>query len=132
MDQTRIHFERLVTTIKTLRSEAGCPWDKKQTTASLKKYLVEEFEEILLAIENHDPDNLCEELGDFLYLIIMLSEIHDESGQFALEDVIRNVDAKLIRRHPHVFGGKPISDSKTLRNQWRKIKEAEKAAKKNS
>jgi len=121
MDQTRINFERLVTTIKTLRSEAGCPWDKKQTTASLKKYLVEEFEEILLAIENHDADNLCEELGDFLYLIIMLSEIHDESGQFALEDVIRNVDAKLIRRHPHVFGGKPISDSKTLRNQWRKI-----------
>ena len=106
--------------------ENGCPWDKKQTTASLKKYLIEEFNEIIEAIDNQDPRNLCEELGDFLYLIVMISEINKQSGSFSLQDVIQSINDKLIRRHPHVFSDVTIDDEKTLRKQWEEIKKSEK------
>ena len=83
-------FARLLGIMDDLR--AKCPWDKKQTTESLKRYLVEEFGEIIEAIDNNDPRNLCEELGDFLYLIIMVSEINHQNGTFSLDDVVRSID----------------------------------------
>jgi len=129
MKKKSTEFDSLIETVKTLRGEKGCPWDKKQTIDSLRKYLVEEFGEILQAIDNKDNLNLCEELGDFLYLIVMISEINEENGNFSLEDIIGGINEKLIRRHPHVFSGTPIEDEAALRKQWDKIKAAEKAEK---
>jgi len=116
----------LVDTIKTLRGEEGCPWDKRQSSSSLLKHLKSECEELILAINNNDHINICEELGDLLYLIVMISEIHNDEGQFQLSDVIRTVNEKLIRRHPHVFAGKPYENEEQLAAQWKAIKAEEK------
>ena len=131
MSQTNSSFNALVQTVQQLRSENGCPWDKKQTTRSLKKYLMEEYGEIINAIDNEDPDNLCEELGDFLYLILMIAEISKDEGKFTLEEVVRRIDEKLIRRHPHVFGNRQDLNEEQLRRQWTAIKENEKTNKNN-
>jgi len=126
----QIHpLDRLRRTVKTLRSPAGCPWDRKQTVTSLKKHLQEECDEIIAAIDKNDPENLCEELGDFLYLIVMLAEISRDQQQFALEDVIDSIDEKLIRRHPHVFEKYADLDESELKTQWERIKQHEKANK---
>ena len=130
MKNTVEKFETLLQTVRALRGQNGCPWDQKQTTGSLKKYLVEEFEEILEAVENNDLKNLCEELGDFLYLIVMMAEINRETETFSLDHVLEGVNEKLIRRHPHVFSGTTVADETALRKQWEKIKAAEKGEKK--
>lgn len=127
MNEISTNFETLIKTIKALRGKQGCPWDKKQSTESLRKYLIEEFDEILQAIDGKDLQNLSEELGDFLYLIIMISEINEDDGTFSLKDVIDGINEKLIRRHPHVFAGTVVKDEKELRKQWNEIKAAEKA-----
>ncbi|MBE0585458.1 MAG: nucleotide pyrophosphohydrolase [Desulfofustis sp.] len=129
MEKTLSHFNDLVATIHRLRDESGCPWDRRQTTDSLVKYLNEEFCEITAAIEQGDRDNLCEELGDFLYLIIMLAEINAEEHFFTLDDVLITIRDKLVRRHPHVFAGAPLLDEEALTEQWRQIKAQEKAGK---
>lgn len=116
----------LIETIRTLRSEKGCPWDKRQTTESLVKYFNEEFTELMDAIQNQDYPNICEESGDLLYLIVMLSEISKESGQFQFSDVIHHVNQKLIRRHPHVFKDQPCKSEEELAKQWQEIKADEK------
>ena len=126
MTRINAHFHSLISTVRQLRSDQGCPWDRKQTTASLKKHLVEEFDEIIAAIDHDDPENLCEELGDFLYLIVMIGEINRENGSFTIEEVIETVNRKLIRRHPHVFSSKKDLDEKELRRQWNAIKKKEK------
>lgn len=123
-------FDRLVGVVEALRAPHGCPWDKKQTTQSLRKYLSEEFQEIVSAIDSDDRPNLCEELGDFLYLIVMIAEINKEENHFTLESVISSITEKLIRRHPHVFSEKQDLDEETLRKQWLKIKDLEKSNKK--
>ncbi len=125
-------FISFLETIRTLRGEQGCPWDRKQTTESLKKYLVEEFGEIIEAIDRNDPDNLCEELGDFLYLIVMLGEINKDEGLFSVDTIIDSINDKLIRRHPHVFGSRKELDDKELRQQWQAIKESEKSRNNNT
>lgn len=117
----------LVTTIRKLRGKNGCPWDRKQTIESLARYLNEELEEIIQAIDTNDFDNLCEELGDFLYLILMLAQISEENKKFTLADIINGINQKLIRRHPHVFGDAVVTDEKALRKQWHRIKAEEKA-----
>jgi len=119
----------LIETVRILRSEEGCPWDRRQTTESLKNCLREECEEILMAINNEDDANLAEELGDFLYLIVMISRINQENGTFTLSDVIDGINNKLVRRHPHVFAGVTINDEEELRQQWNQIKTAEKIKK---
>jgi tetrapyrrole methylase family protein/MazG family protein len=117
----------LVTTIRKLRGKNGCPWDRKQTIESLARYLNEELEEIIQAIDTNDFDNLCEELGDFLYLILMLAQISEENKKFTLADIINGINQKLIRRHPHVFGDAVVTDEIALRKQWHRIKAEEKA-----
>jgi tetrapyrrole methylase family protein / MazG family protein len=122
-------FKKLVNIIKKLRSESGCPWDKRQTIASLTKYLQEEFDELLLAIAKNDMDNLCEEAGDMMFLIVMLAEINSEQKVFEITDVLDSINEKLIRRHPHVFAGVQVKDEEALRKQWQEIKEKEKLKK---
>ena len=121
----------LLNTITQLRGENGCPWDKKQTPATLKKYLQEECAEIIAAIDKDDPHNLCEELGDFLYLILMIAEISREDGGFGIAEVINSCREKLIRRHPHVFTSVRTLDEHELRQQWSEIKRLEKNQRKN-
>lgn len=116
----------LCDTIATLRGSHGCPWDKKQTCNSLMKHLQSECEELLTAIKNDDPNNICEELGDLLYIIIMISEINKDLGLFQLADVIRAINEKLVRRHPHVFAGQAYENEEELAAQWQAIKAKEK------
>ncbi len=126
MNHKKPDILELLATIKTLRSENGCPWDKRQTAESLTIYFHEELHELLEAIRNQDYPNICEELGDLLYLIIMTSEISRENRQFHFPDVIRHINPKLIRRHPHVFAGKKYKNDAELTKQWQEIKAAEK------
>ncbi len=120
------HLSELITIIKTLRGDNGCPWDKKQTSQTLTKYIREETEELLEGIANNDSQNICEELGDVLYLILMVSEIHSEKDDFTIADVINTVSEKLVRRHPHVFTDLEMKDEAELTALWNKIKKEEK------
>jgi len=129
MDKHSNLLTELIVTISTLRGENGCPWDKKQTAESLVKYVNSECEELIEAIEKKDIQNICEELGDVLYLVIMLSEIYQSQGEFSLNDVVRTINEKLIRRHPHVFANKTYKSEEELALQWQAIKAAEKSKK---
>lgn len=123
------HFALLLHTIRSLLGPDGCPWDRKQTTLSLRKYLTEEFAEVLAAIDSNDSDNLCEELGDLLFLLILMAEINARDTTFTLQDVIQTINAKMIRRHPHVFGKGKKGTDEELEKQWEAIKTEEKGEK---
>ena len=129
MTKTNSNLQALINTISTLRSGQGCPWDKKQTPDSILKYLNSETEELITAIENNDTENTCEELGDVLYLLIMIATYYNEKGIFDFSTVIQTVNEKLIRRHPHVFAGKTYKDEADLDRQWQEIKSIEKQKK---
>lgn len=108
-----------------LRGPAGCPWDKQQTHQSLKKYLLEETEEVLAAIDAEDPDQLAEELGDLLLQIFMHAQIAEEEGYFTMEDVLYSLNDKMIRRHPHVFGDRQANSVEEVKKIWAEIKQKE-------
>lgn len=116
-------------TIETLRSDHGCPWDRRQTPLTLKKHVEAECAELLAAIDNNDHENTLEELGDLLYLLMMITRMHEEQGHFDFAQVIAGINAKLIRRHPHVFAGQPYENDEQLRAQWQAIKDQEKREK---
>lgn len=122
-------FEELTAIMETLRSEHGCPWDKEQTHESLKPCLTEESGEVLEAIDNQDMENLCEELGDLLFQVMMHSQIAKEHGAFTIEDVVDGVCEKMIRRHPHVFGNVTVNSPEEGLALWNAIKKQEKAKK---
>lgn len=119
-------FSRLVDIITRLRSENGCPWDRKQTAASLKKYLLEECGELTEAIDLEIADHIREETGDLFYILILLTLIHEDQGLFSLEQVLDGISEKMIRRHPHVFSGRRTGNENELRQQWEDIKSNEK------
>src|SRR5215210_5910156 len=96
-------FARLVEIVATLRSPDGCPWDREQTIASLRPYVLEETYEVLEAIDRQDHDSLREELGDILFEAVFLAQLESEAGHFDIADAVRGVADKLVRRHPHVF-----------------------------
>ena len=96
-------FDRLVEIMRALRAPDGCPWDREQTIASLRPFVLEETYELLEAIEHGTPDNLREELGDYLYEAVFLAQISEEAGAFTIADAIDAICEKLVRRHPHVF-----------------------------
>lgn len=123
-------FDEFVTTIAALRAENGCPWDRKQTHESLKECLTEEAGEVLAAIDNQDDENLCEELGDLLLQVVMHAQIAAEENRFTIEDVVRGVNEKMIRRHPHVFGDEKVESVEEGLNLWEQIKKQEKERKK--
>ena len=122
-------LDELVKITEKLRSESGCPWDRKQTYESLKPCLEEECGEVLTAIENGDMDNLCEELGDVLFLLVMESQIAKENGAFTMDDVVAGVCEKMVRRHPHVFGDAKAGTVEEGLKLWNEIKKQEKQEK---
>ncbi|UTR16658.1 nucleoside triphosphate pyrophosphohydrolase [Salipaludibacillus sp. LMS25] len=122
-------FSTLRHVIKTLRGPNGCPWDKKQTHQSLKKYLLEETYEVLDAIDENDDDHLAEELGDVLLQVLLHAQISEDEGYFNMEDVIRSLTEKMIRRHPHVFGDKTANNAEEVVTNWEEIKQQEKIEK---
>ena len=119
-------FEELMSVVETLRSEQGCSWDRKQTFESLKPCLLDEAREVAEAVDKQDMNNLCEELGDVLFNMLIYSQIAKENGYFDLKDVVDGVCEKMIRRHPHVFGDpKSLSAEESL-DLWNDIKKQEK------
>jgi len=109
-----------------LLAPGGCPWDRKQTHRTLLKYLHEEALEVARAVKKNDWENLKEELGDVLLQVVFHSALAEREGRFKLSGVIQTVNAKLVRRHPHIFGGQKLSTPAQVLVQWRKIKKAEK------
>jgi len=120
-----INTSELISIIKRLRSPQGCPWDREQTPSDIGKYILEEAYEVADALENKNPQNVKEELGDLFFQILFLAEIYDEKEMFSIDDVIAGSKEKMIRRHPHVFGDKKIDSVEQVKRTWQKIKEAE-------
>jgi MazG family protein len=125
-------FDRLVEIMRALRAPDGCPWDREQTHASLRPFVLEETYEVLDAIEAGDPATLREELGDFLYEAVFLAQISEEAGQFSIGDAVQAICDKLVRRHPHVFArdtadGVPLSSQQVI-EKWETMKARERAA----
>ena len=115
-------------TIARLRAPDGCPWDREQTHQSLRANLLEETYEVLASLDAEDEDKLCEELGDLLMQIAMHVQIATEEGSFRFADVIRGIDAKLKRRHPHVFGNLSVESTTDVLRNWEAIKAAERSS----
>ena len=126
-------FERFEKIVKKLRGEDGCPWDRVQTHESLKPTCIEEAAEVICGInvlnESGDPDNLKEELGDLLLQVVMHAAIAEEEGYFTMDDVIRGVSEKMIRRHPHIFGTESVDSAEEVLHNWEEIKRLEKNGK---
>ena len=118
---------RFMNIVNQLRSEKGCPWDRKQSPLSLKRYILEETHELLDAIDADDHQHVKEELGDLLYLIILLAQIHSEKQFFNMSEVIEAISAKMVRRHPHVFQDEQFDSEAQLREKWLAIKAREKS-----
>ncbi len=114
-------------TIAHLRAPNGCPWDRKQTHKSLRPYLLEETHEALAALDAEDAPALAEELGDVLLQILLHAQIGFEAGEFTMADVVRHIDTKIVRRHPHVFGDVTVSSAEEVTANWAAIKKQEKA-----
>lgn len=121
-------FSRLVGIVETLRSERGCPWDRKQDLKAFKTFLLEEVYELIDAIEREDSQSIKEELGDLILHVVFISQIMREKGSFDVGEVLQDVCEKMIRRHPHVFKGEKLS--KDVPRRWEEIKREEKGASK--
>ncbi len=119
-------FAQLVELMETLRGPKGCPWDREQTHQSIRPYLLEETYEVLEAIDSGDDGKLKEELGDLLLQIVFHSQMAKEEGRFDIYGVIEGIVQKLIRRHPHVFGGVKVKSSQEVLENWERIKGGEK------
>ena len=124
-------LDRLVEIMRTLRAPGGCPWDREQTLASLRPFVIEEAYEVVDAIDRTDLPALRDELGDLVFEAVFLAQLCAEDGRFTLADALDAAAAKLIRRHPHVFGDDAASDTMTsdeVKRRWEQIKAAERAA----
>lgn len=126
-------YEDLLKIIEQLRSENGCPWDREQTHESLRSCMVEEAHEFLASVrilqESGSGENMCEELGDLMLQIVMHAQIAKEEGLFTMDDVVNGVSAKMVRRHPHVFGDTQVTEVSDIWTNWDEIKKAEKEGK---
>lgn len=115
--------------IAKLRAPDGCPWDREQTHESLKKYIIEEVHEFLQAVQDQDDEGIVEELGDVLLQVFLHAQIGQDEGYFSLEDVLQNVSAKMIHRHPHVFGDVEVENAEDVLRNWQELKAEEKGSK---
>ena len=120
------NLEDLIETVRILRSENGCSWDREQTHYSLRANMLEEAYEAVDAIDDNDMKHLREELGDVLLQVLLHSQIAKEEGSFELEDVAKELNEKLIRRHPHVFGNVEVNSVDEIITNWDNIKKQEK------
>jgi len=121
-------FEQLVQLMTKLRGPQGCPWDRKQTLATLKPFVIEESYEVVDAIDRDDRTALAEELGDFLLQAVFIAEVTREEGSFDIYDAITAIHDKLVRRHPHVFGDVEAKDAEQVLVNWEKLKNEERKA----
>ncbi|MBP7212395.1 nucleoside triphosphate pyrophosphohydrolase [bacterium] len=126
------NLEELVNTVKILRSENGCPWDKEQTHETIRRNMLEEAYEAVDAIDDNDMPHLREELGDVLLQVLLHSQIADDDKAFNIEDVAKELNEKLIRRHPHVFGNTKVSSTDDVLKNWDDIKKQEKTHRKSA
>jgi MazG family protein len=119
-------FQRLVDVMRRLRGPGGCPWDREQTIQTLRPFVLEETYEVLDAIDRADHDALRAEIGDLLFEGVFLAQLESDDGRFTVSDSLREVAAKLVRRHPHVFGStKGITTAGKVLEQWEQIKSRE-------
>ena len=119
----------LYSIIARLRGPDGCPWDQKQTPETIKKYLLEETEELALAMSGDDYPHICEEIGDLFFILTLITRIYEDEGHFTLQDTFKDITRKMIRRHPHVFDGLKTGSENELKEQWESIKADEKKSK---
>lgn len=122
-------FDELLSIVSKLYGPGGCPWDCVQTYQSLIPCIKSEAEEVVEAVEHQDMENLCEELGDVLYQVLLYSEIARKRGDFTLDDVIDGIAAKMVRRHPNVFGDAKAETPEESLAIWNEIKRQEKQEK---
>ena len=122
-------FQTLVDIVARLRAPDGCPWDREQTHNSLKRNLLEESYEVIEAIDSGDPAILSEELGDLIVQVAFHADIARQAGEFQVEDVLRQINGKLVRRHPHVFSDGHAEDAREVERNWEQIKARERQAK---
>ncbi len=127
MDHNRLSraVDALVDLVAQLRAPGGCPWDAKQTDSTIKLYLLEEAYEVLEAVENSSPSDVCQELGDLFFHILFLAQLAEERGEFDFTEVVERVSEKMIRRHPHVFGQTSVKCSEDVAMNWARIKKDE-------
>ena len=119
-------IEKLLQTMKTLRGENGCKWDREQTHQTIRQNMLEEAYEAVDAINSNDMKHLKEELGDVLLQVVLHSQIADDNGAFTFEDVAKGINEKLIHRHPHVFSNVKVKDTNEILANWDKLKKEEK------
>jgi tetrapyrrole methylase family protein/MazG family protein len=124
-DETGKKFCELLEIIARLRSPEGCPWDQKQTVQTFKPYLIEETHELSEALDNDDPNQIREELGDLFFQLGFINQLYEERDIFSIEDVLQSIIDKMIRRHPHVFEGKTFKSYDEMRKNWARVKERE-------
>src|SRR5579862_6355871 len=122
------HLLEAVAIMARLRAPDGCPWDREQTFDSIKKHTLEETYEVFDAIERRAWPDLRDELGDLLLQVLFYAQMASEAGYFTLADVAASLNAKLIRRHPHIFGDVEAADANAVLRNWEQIKQAEKKA----
>ena len=120
-------FLELTELVEKLRGPGGCPWDAQQTEDTVKTYLLEEAYEAVDAVDRGVAEDLCHELGDLLFQILFLATIASERGHFDLLGVIKEITAKMIHRHPHVFGDAKVANAEEVAQNWEKIKKQEKS-----
>ena len=118
-------FDSLLAIMSRLRSEGGCPWDREQTRATLKPYLIEEAYEALEALDRGSSEHIQEELGDVLFQVVFHAQLAQEAGEFTMADLLARLNDKMIRRHPHVFAGGQVADAAEALSQWERIKRGE-------
>lgn len=125
MKKTAELFLELTAIIRTLRGPQGCPWDKKQTPADVKAYLIEELHEVLEAVDLNENELLAEEIGDLLFMVLFLVNLYEEKQSFSLYDALERIKKKMIHRHPHVFGSTKVSSAEEVKENWQALKERE-------
>ena len=118
-------FQKLVGIMARLRAPGGCPWDREQTFDSIKPFTLEETYEVLDAIDHRDWGELTQELGDFMLQAVFHAQMASEQGLFRIEDVLDAINQKLVRRHPHVFGGESAGSADEVLSIWGRVKDAE-------
>jgi tetrapyrrole methylase family protein/MazG family protein len=129
LDEAAQTFREFVAVVQALRTPGtGCPWDLEQDHHSLRRYLLEEVHEVLDAIDKNNDGSLQEELGDLLLQVILHAQLAADRGAFSIADVICGITAKMIRRHPHVFGSVKVNGVEDVKRNWEQIKAAEKQA----